>query len=35
LHRFHSEPADWLKGAVCAFLAALLVALDLHWGHTG
>lgn len=32
LHRFHSEPADWLKAASCAGVAVLLVMFDSRWG---
>lgn len=32
MHRFHSRPADWLKAAAGAGVAALLVLLDLEWG---
>jgi len=32
LHRFHSEPADWLKAAVCVGAAAMLLMLDWKWG---
>lgn len=32
MHRFHSEPADWLKAAACAGVAAMLVILDSRWG---
>jgi cobalt/nickel transport system permease protein len=33
LHRFRSEPADWLKAALCAGAAALLLMLDGTWGR--
>lgn len=35
LHRFHSEPADWLKALACAGVAVLLLALDHGWQGGG